>query len=97
MVTQDSATSVMVSWTPPTDTTGVTGYRIFYDDGAGEQSMNVTGSGTSTATISGLTTGSTYSITIVATSADVLSVVVGPVVVELGNIMMCIRNFICCP
>ena len=80
----------MVSWTPPTDTTDidVTGYRIFYDDGTGEQFMDITGSGMTTATISGLTTGSTYSITIVATSDGLPSEVVGLMMVGLG--MRCV-------
>ena len=81
MIAQVSATSVIVSWTPPTDTTGVTGYQIFYDDGTGEQFEDVTGSGMTTAKISGLTTGSTYYITIVATSNGLPSKVVGP---EMG-------------
>ena len=86
MVAQVTEGSVMVSWTPgpPTNTTGVTGYQIFYDDGTLEQSMVVTGSGMTTATIFGLTTGSTYSITVVAISDGLPSEVVGPVTVELG-------------
>ena len=84
MVTQTSATSVLVSWTPPTDTTGVTGYKIFYDDGTGEEFMDVTGSVMTTATIPNLTTGSRYNITIVATSDGPPSEEVGPVMVDLG-------------
>ena len=84
MVTQVTDTSVMISWTPPTDTTDVIGYRVFYDDGTREQFMDITGSGMSTATVSGLTTGSTYTITIVATSDSLPSEVVGPEMVKLG-------------
>ena len=85
MVTQTSATSVTVSWTPPADTTGVTGYRISYDDGTGEQFMDITGSEMTTATIPNLTTGSRYNITIVATSDGPPSEEVGPEMVELGT------------
>ena len=86
MVTQVSAMSVMVSWTPPTDITGVTGYRIFYNDGTVEQSRDVSGASTDMDTISSLTTGSTYSITIVATSDGLPSEVVGPEMIELGMV-----------
>ena len=85
MVTQASATSATVSWTPPTDITGVTGYQIFYTENSeNEQSRNVSGASTDMASISDLITGSTYSITIVATSDGLPSEVVGPVTVELG-------------
>ena len=85
MVTQINQTSILVFWTPPTDTTGVTGYRIFYsENGGSEQFKDVSGASTNMDTISGLTTGSTYSITIVATSDGLPSEVVGPQLVELG-------------
>ena len=85
MVVQDSATSVTVSWTPPTNATGVTGYRIFYTENDGsEQFKDVSGASTSMDTISGLTTGSTYSITIVATTDGLPSEMVGPQTIELG-------------
>ena len=84
-VTQASATSVTVSWTPPTDTTGVTGYRIYYTESSGsEQSRNVSGARTNKDTIGGLTTGSTYSMKIVATSNRLISAAVGPKEITLG-------------
>ena len=95
MVTQVTDTSVMVSWTPPTDTTDVTGYRIFYDDGKMEEFKDITGSGMTTATILGLATGSTYSITIVATSDGLPSDVVGPVIFELGMRCAFITDNVC--
>ena len=85
MVTQMTETSILVSWTQPTDTTNVIGYRIFYtENGGSEQFKDVSGASTNMDTISGLTTGSTYSITIVATSDGLPSEVVGPEMVELG-------------
>ena len=84
MVTQVTDTSVIVSWTPPTDTTGVTGYRIFYtEDGGSEQSRDVSGGTTNMDMIPDLITGKTYTITVVATSDGLPSEVVGPVMVEL--------------
>ena len=84
-VTQESATSVTISWTPPTDTTGVTGYRITYTaKGGSEQFRKVSNSSTNKDTIPNLKTGSTYSFTIVATSNDLPSEVVGPKTVALG-------------
>ena len=74
----------MVSWTQPTNITDVTGYRIFYVNDTMEDFMDITGSDMTTATISSLTTGNTYSITIVATSDGFPSEVVGPMIVELG-------------
>ena len=85
MVTQITETSTLVSWTQPTDSTGVTGYRIYYTENGGSvQFKDVSGASTNMDTISGLTTGSTYSITIVATSDGLPSEVVGPEMVELG-------------
>ena len=93
MVVQASATSVTVSWTPPTDSTGVTGYQIFYNENGGsEQSKDVSGASTNMDTITGLTTGSTYSITILATSDDLPSELVGPEIIELGTTVLKISN-----
>ena len=84
-VIQVTETSVLVSWTPPTNATGVTGYQIFYTgSGESEQSREVIGANIDMETLPGLTTGNTYSITIVATSDGLPSEVVGPVVFELG-------------
>ena len=84
-VIQASATSVTVSWTLPTDTTGVTGYCIYYtENGGNEQSRNVSGTRKNKDTIGGLTTGSTYSMEIVATSKSLSSVLVGPKKITLG-------------
>ena len=85
-VTRASATSVTVSWTPPSDTTGVTGYRICYTENGGrEHSRDVSGANTKD-TIPNLKIGSQYSITIVAISDGVKSEVVGPKTFELGKV-----------
>ena len=85
MAKQASATSITVSWTPPPDATGVTGYRISYARrGGNKQFKDVSDASTNNDTIPNLTTGSTYSISIAATSDGLLSEVVGPIAVELG-------------
>ena len=74
-----------MSWTPPTDTSGVTGYCIYYtENGGNEQSRNVSGARSEMEMISGLTTGSTYSVKIVATSNGIASTVAGPKEITLG-------------
>ena len=84
-ITQASATSVTVSWTPPTNTTGVTGYHIYYtENGGNEQSRNVRDARTNKDTIRGLTTGSTYSVKIVAISKCLPSAAVVPKEITLG-------------
>ena len=78
-------TSAIVSWTPPTDTTGVTGYRISYTENEGiQQSREVSGAITKQHKIEDLKTGKAYSITIVATSDGLSSEEVGPERVEFG-------------
>ena len=85
MVTQASATSVMVLWTVPTDLTGVTGYRIFYtENGGNEQSRSVNDASRDMDIIFGLTTGSTYFITIVTISDGLLSERVEAKTIKLG-------------
>ena len=83
---QVSATSVMVSWTPPANTTIVTGYQIFYtENGVSEQSRDVSDASTDMDTIPGLKIASTYFITMVATSDYLPSKVVRPAkIIELG-------------
>ena len=62
---QDSPTSILVSWTPPS---AATGYRIHYIDSDGVDSGNVTvSSGTNSYIILGLLNGQTYNISIMAT------------------------------
>ena len=63
---QDGPTSIRVTWTPPDSLDGVTGYRIHYTNGSGSQT--VSGGNTMTDTLTGLTNGETYTISIVATS-----------------------------
>ena len=71
---QDGPTSIRVTWTPPDPLDGVTGYRIDYTTGGGSSgSQTVSGGNTMTHTLTGLTNGETYTISIVATSSTTSS------------------------
>ncbi len=62
-VTGKSTSSVSLSWTASTDNVGVTGYTVSY---GGSTSVNVTGT---SATINGLSAGTTYTFTVTAKDA----------------------------
>ena len=71
---QSGPTSIRVTWTPPDPLDGVTGYRIHYTTGGGSSdSQTVSGGDTMTHTLTGLTNGETYTISIVATSNNLPS------------------------
>ena len=61
---QDGLTSIRVTWTP---SSGATGYRIDYS-GDSSDSETVSGGDTNSHTLTSLTNGETYTISIVATS-----------------------------
>ena len=61
-------TSIRVTWTSPDPLDGVTGYRIDYTQGGTSSSITV--DVTNSRTLSDLTNGKTYTISIVATSMD---------------------------
>ena len=71
---QEGPTSILVSWSP---STGATGYRIDYDSSGGHSgSETVSGGSTNTHTLTGLTNGDTYTVSIAATSGSVTSATV---------------------
>ena len=71
---QDGPTSIRVTWTPPSPLGNTTGYRIDYTTGGGSSgSQTVSGGNTMTHTLTGLTNGETYTISIVATSDNLPS------------------------
>ena len=76
--------SFKVSWTPPTSSANLTGYRIYYSGADDSGSVDVGVSATNI-TIDNRTAGVTYSITMVALSPHLPSLVVGPVTVTLGE------------
>ena len=69
---QVGPTSISVTWTPPLYLRGwITGYTISYShSGGGSSSEPVVGGETNSRTLTGLTNGKTYTISIVATSMD---------------------------
>ena len=68
-VSQNGLDSVLVSWTPPSGEPDVTGYIIYYQRDGGQRLSENAGATATTATITGLITGTTYSVTMVATSS----------------------------
>ena len=77
---QDGPTSITVTWTPPDPLDGITGYRISFTGGS-SGSETVSGGNTMSHTLTGLTNGQTYTISIVATSPGLPS---SPVHVTVG-------------
>ena len=85
-VSQNGLDSVLVSWTPPSGGPAMTGYIIYYQqqDG-GHTGSEIAGATATTASISGLITGATYSITIVVTSTTLSSSEAAPVIITIGK------------
>ncbi|CAI8037865.1 Receptor-type tyrosine-protein phosphatase F [Geodia barretti] len=67
---QDGPTSITVSWVPSSDATG---YIVSYTGGSSNGSETVSGGDTNSYTLTGLTNGQTYTISIVATSEYLFS------------------------
>ena len=82
---QDGPNSITVTWTPPSPQEDTTGYTISYTTGGGSSSsVNVAGANTNSHTLTGLTNGRTYTISIVATSStDLVSESVATAAVRL--------------
>ena len=79
---QDGPTSITVSWSPSSDATG---YTISYTGGGSSGSETVSGGDTNSYTLTGLTNGQTYTISIVATSNNLPSDTVTAMAVGLGK------------
>ena len=79
--------SVQVSWTPQSGE-AVTGYIIYYQqqDG-GHNGSQMAGATTTNATITGLMTGATYSITMVAASSTLPSTMTAAETITIGMSM----------
>ncbi|CAI8031727.1 Receptor-type tyrosine-protein phosphatase F, partial [Geodia barretti] len=60
---QDGPTSITVTWTPPSPLGDTTGYRISYNTGS---DVDIDGDSSNSYTLTGLTNGQTYTISIVA-------------------------------
>ena len=72
-VSQNGLGSILVSWTPPSGEPAVTGYIIYYQQDGGQRLSQSFGFTDTTATITELIVGATYSLTIVATSSTLPS------------------------
>ena len=70
---QTSATSVRVTWSHPTEGATVTGYIVHYTRDDGRVGTESVGSSTTSTEITGLTSDSTYTISVEATAVDGLS------------------------
>ena len=85
---QSALTSIQVSWTAPASGgASRTGYRIFNQTGGSEENVDVGPTATSH-TLTGLQSGATYSISIVALSSTLPSTVVGPVTVIIEGALL---------
>ena len=83
MAVQSELTTIILSWTAPASGgASRTGYRIFYQTGGSEQSVDV-GAGATSETLTGLQSGATYNISLLARSDELPSVEFGPVTLAL--------------
>ena len=82
---QNGLDSVLVSWTPPSGGPDVTGYIIYYQRDGGQRLSENAAATATTATITGLIAGATYSITMVATSSTLPSTETAVQTVTIGN------------
>ena len=68
---QDGPTSIRVSWTPPSPLGDTSGYRIYYTRAGGSSgSVDVDGGNTNSRTLTGLTNGETYTMSVAGTSSS---------------------------
>ena len=67
-VSQNGLNSVLVSWTPPSDATFVTGYIIYYQAHGGESNSLLTVGSDTSATVPGLSLWETYNISVASNS-----------------------------
>ena len=86
MAVQDSLTRIRVTWTPPSPLGDTTGYRISYTGGGGSSgSVAVDGSNTNSHTLTGLTNGEIYTISVMGTASSALP----SAPVEAGTVGLC--------
>ena len=86
---QDGPTSIRVSWTPPSALADTTGYRISFTGGGSSDSVNVSGGDSMSHTLTDLTKGETYTISIVGTSQHLFSDTTTTVEVTLSEREKC--------
>ena len=93
---QDGPTSITVTWTPPSPLDGITGYTISYTGGGSNNETTVSGGNTMGHTLTGLTNGENYTISIVGTTnANGLSSPPVQATVSLGMFHICCQCYEC--
>ena len=80
---QSGPTSITVTWTPSNPLDGITGYTISFTGGS-SGSVAVSGGNTMSHTLTGLTNGQTYTISIVSTTNELNGLSSPPVQVTVG-------------
>ena len=86
-VSQNGLDSALVSWTAPSGGAAVTGYIIYYQQEEGGQRLSESaGTAATTASITGLIAGATYSVTMVATSSTLPSTETAALIVTIGTL-----------
>ena len=83
LVPGNDSTSIHLTWTPPTPLGDTTGYRISFTGGGNSGSVNVSGGSTDNYTLTGLTRGEMYNISILGISEHFFSESVAWVTVTL--------------
>ena len=71
VVTQETATSFRLSWTPPSPLGDTTGYTISYTGGGSSGSVNVAGGSTDSISLTGIDSGETYTISLIGRSRHI--------------------------
>ena len=86
-MSQNGLASALVSWTAPSGGPAVTGYIIYYQQEEGGQRLSENAeAAATTASITGLIAGTTYSITMVATSSTLPSTETAALTVTIGTV-----------
>ena len=87
-VSQNGLDSVLISWSAPSGEPDVTGYIIYYQRDGGQRLSENAGTTATSATITGLIAGATYSITMVAASSTLPSTETTAQTVTIGMHVM---------
>ena len=86
-VSQNGLDSALVLWTAPSGGAAVTGYIIYYQQEEGGQRLSESAeAAATTASITGLIAGATYSITMVATSSTLPSTETAALTLTIGTV-----------
>ena len=94
MAVQSDLTSIHAFWiAPASGGASRTGYRIFYQTGGDSELSVDVGAGATSHTLTGLQSGATYSISIVALSNTLPSTPDGPEMVTIIGELVCIIDF----